>query len=499
LSHKSNYISILQFDERLMSRLRVHRSAKGVEVISHDVEQGDWNVRDGSLEAALKAFAAKYKLADDTVYTILPRHEITARIIELPSQDPDELVGMIRLSCEEYVPYPAEELIIDQCILQKVAGGQARVLAVFAHRDVVDGHMRLLQNAGIEPKQIYLSTACLASAAMAGAAPAAGRFALMNLASGGLEILVMAGRRLEYGRAVASPQDWSLAADTANPASAEIQEELQVELRASLSAHRRESDDGEGVDIIYLSSDWTPVKDHCCLLANDFAEECREAPFVRELAVRGADTLRGIPLAALGAALLAQERGEVSIRLLPESVMAARRRSGSKQKAVRYAVAAGFVLAGIALYYGQAVYQRQSYIKKLRAQIAQVEKRAQGIASKQKQLQIIKEQVEQDDNVLHLLSELCQVYPESGMNITRFVYSHKERLEVYGRAKVLDEVFKLTNDLRALGKASLKQFAQAQQAYYVKSNERGQEVWDYRFFIPLNATEEVRIEEDDIE
>ena len=41
-----------------------------------------------------------------------PRHEITARIIELPSQDPDELVGMIRLGCEEYVPYPADELII---------------------------------------------------------------------------------------------------------------------------------------------------------------------------------------------------------------------------------------------------------------------------------------------------------------------------------------------------------------------------------------------------
>lgn len=496
MSHKSSYISILQFDERLISLVRVHRSAKGVEVVGHDVEQGDWALRDGSLEAALKAFAAKHKLADDSVYTILPRHEITARIIELPSQDPDELVGMIRLGCEEYVPYPADELIIDQCILQKMPGGQARVLAAFAHRDVVEGHMRLLLNAGIEPKQVYLSTACLASAAMAAAAPGAARYALMNLASGGLEIVVMVGRRLDYGRGVASPQDWSLAADTA---SAEILEELQVELRASLSAHRRESDDGEGVDVIYLSSDWAAVKEPCCLLANEFSEECREAPFVRDLAVRGAELLRGVPVAALGAALLAQDRGDVIIRLLPEAVMAARRRSGSQRKVLRYAIAAGAVLAGIGIFYGQAVYQRQSYIKELRAQIAQVEPRAKGIASKQEQLQIIKEQVEQDDNVLHLLSELCQVYPESEMNITRFVYSHKERLEVYGRAKVLDNVFKLTNDLRALGKTSLKQFAQAQQAYYVKSNERGQEVWDYRFFIPLNTTEEVRIEEDDIE
>ncbi|MCX5759550.1 MAG: hypothetical protein NTU83_13810, partial [Candidatus Hydrogenedentes bacterium] len=95
MSRKTNYISILQFDERGISRLRAHRSSKGVEVAAFDQERGEWSSRDGSLEAALQAFAQKYRLADDQLYTVLPRYDMTARILVLPSQDPSEIAGMI--------------------------------------------------------------------------------------------------------------------------------------------------------------------------------------------------------------------------------------------------------------------------------------------------------------------------------------------------------------------------------------------------------------------
>lgn len=473
--------SILQFDEHVITRLRVHRSAKGVDVVAFDQERGAWSAHDGSLEAALKAFAAKHNLAEDLVYTVLPRHEMTARILELPSDNPQELLAMIRLSAEEYVPFPLDELVIDQCILYKTSEGLSKVLAVFAHRDVVETHLSLLRNAGIEPTQIYLSTACLASAAVAAAPEQDGRrWALVNLASGGLEVVVLNGKRLEYGRAVASSHDWSLDAHAD-----EILEELRLEASASLSAYRRESEEGEGVGAIYLCSESQDVTAHCEALAQQLGLDCAPAAFARTLIARGAESVPALPLVSLGAALIAQDHGAVAIRLLPESVIHARARTGLKKKSIQYAVLAAVALLGLLGLYAQAVHKRQAYIVELRGQIAAIEPRAQGIVSKQRQLTILRDQVERSGSVVQLLAALCELFPTSGMNITRLVFGHNEGIQIWGRAKELQQVEKFAEKLSAAGKAALPQFARATRAYEIEDGERGQKVLDYKIVIPF--------------
>ena len=159
---------------------------------------------------------------------------------------------MIRFSAEEYVPYPVDELIIQNAILRREPGGESKVLAVLAHRDVLKNHLAPLRKAGIIPQRVLLSTACLANAVTAARPPAQGAYALANLSSSGLEILVFLGSKLLFGRGVASEQDWSKrGADAAG-----ADEELAIEVRGSLSAYRRESEDGEGAENVYLASDY---------------------------------------------------------------------------------------------------------------------------------------------------------------------------------------------------------------------------------------------------
>jgi phosphohistidine phosphatase SixA len=475
LSRKSNNISVLQFGEHLIARLRVGRSSKGLDVLSYDIERGDWPARDGALDEALKGFAVKHNLADDHVFCIVARHEMTARILELPSQDPGEIAGMIRLSAEEYVPFPVDELLIDQCILQKLADGRAKVLAVFAHQDVVNGLVKTLNHAEIEPEQIFLSTACLASAAIA-AKQDGGRFALVNLATEGLEVVAIRDGQLEYGRAVASSQTPD-----------EMEEELRVEIRASLSAYRRESEDGESVDSIYLASDWTDVAPYCQALAPDFEQPCAPAAFVRTLLNEGSVAVPELAAVALGAALLAQDRGAVSIRLLPQSLVAARQRSDVKRRAIQLGAVGLVVLVGLGMLYGQAVRQRRAYLRDLRARISQIEPAAQQIASKQKQLRILQTQVERRGSVVELMAALSDLFPPAGMNISRLVYSRESGLEIYGRAETLTQVERLAQDLIDVGKVSLAQFARAEQAYEHKVQERNVEVVDYKIDIPFQT------------
>ena len=496
MSRKTNHISILQFDERVISRLRVRRSAKGIDIIGFDVERGAWPAHDGSLEAALREFSSKHRLAEDHVYTVLPRYDMTARILELPTQDINEIAGMVRLSAEEYVPFSAEELVTDQCILSKTPEGGAKVLAVFAHHDVVESHVKLLQAAKVEPEQIYLSTACLASAAIEARGASRKRYALINLASGGLEVIVVREGQLEYGRAVASQHDWSLDAADAQ----EVLEELGVEVRASLSAYKREAEDGEDVEAVYLCSDATDVARHCESLEQDISsvvviEECAPAMFARDLATQGADLLSALPMVSLGAALIAQERAPIQIKLLPRTLIRTREREDAKRLATKFGALAAAIALTLMGLYGVAVHERNAYIRELERRIAEIEPRANGILAKQKQLGILQRQVERSGSVLELLASLIELFPESEMNITRFQFVHNDKIEVMGRTKTLKAIETLAHTLTEVGKSSIPQFARAQRVYEQEVSEKGQQIWDYKLVLPFPESERPSEEE----
>lgn len=485
MTRKSSSISILQFDERRISRLRVHRSAKGIDVLGFDQQSGEWSTENESLQKALKEFAEKHRMSEDTVYSVVARHEMTARILSLPSQDPLELDNMVRLSAEEFVPFPVEELVISQCVLQKLSDGSSNVLAVFAHHDVIDNHVKCLQSAGIDPEQVFLSTACLASAAAASYKAGNAPYALVNLASGGLEVLVLRGKRVEYARAVASGQDWTSAADPGSDAS----EELGVEVRASLSAYRRESEDGEGVESVFLCSDYAGVDAHSGALTHEIGQECTPAIFARSLVTRGSESLTSMNLVALGAALSAQDRAEFVIRLLPETILKKRELSTVKRKAVFLAVLAGLILVALGGLYYVVLGQRQAYISELNRRIAEIEPRATSIVAKQKQLQILENQVDRSGSVVELLADLSDVFPAEGMNIGKFVFTHGQGIDLYGRSKKREDVEKLAQDLIDVGKTAVRQFARATQVYENEAQEMAEKIWDYMLTIPFPEEE----------
>jgi Tfp pilus assembly PilM family ATPase len=67
----------------------------------------------------------KNKWLNEPCYFVLPRHEITSRIITLPSQDINEIKNMVALRAEEFVPYSLEEIQISQCILEELPNSES--------------------------------------------------------------------------------------------------------------------------------------------------------------------------------------------------------------------------------------------------------------------------------------------------------------------------------------------------------------------------------------
>lgn len=485
MARKTRNISVLQFDEHLIAWLSVKPSQRGLEILANETSRGVWSAMDGSLEEALREFVHGKNIANDRVFTVLPRHEMTARILLLPSHDEEEIDGMVRLGVEDYVPYPEHELVLDQCVLQRLADGQSRVLAVFAHRDVVEAHVSLLRACGIEPEQISVSTACLASSAILAHGKDAERFALVNLASGGVEVLVFHGNRLEYGRAVATSQEWSAAATPGSDAIGE----LATEVRSTISAHRRETEDGTGAERVYLCSEWAETTPIASALTETLGIDSHPASFARTLCTQGGDALTALPLTSLGAALAAQNRAPVSISLVPASLEQARRRGNTRR---RLAKVGGFVLAvviGLLALYGQAAFQRSRYITELQQRIDELEPTALSVETKRRQLIRLQQHLDRRGSALELLAKITELTPTSGFNVTRFSFIHGREITLVGRAETLNLVLALADDLREAGRNDVPQFARAVLGPNREEMEQDRAVIQYEINIPFEGVE----------
>lgn len=489
MARKSNHISILHFDERLISRLRVRRSDSGVEVLSHDQERGSWPAQEGTLEVALRAFAEKHALTEDAVFTILPRHDITTRILQLPSHDPKEIASMVRFSAEDYVPYTTDELLLDQCLLHGLPSGESLVLAAFAHREVVDAHIRLLNAAGVVPEHVYLSTACIASAAIAARPPIEQPFAIVNLASGGIEALVFDELgRLVFGRAVAAAHDWSRPPEE----NADGIDELAVEVRATLSAFRRESAEGLEVDHVYICSDVAGTAATAAALEAELGRTCAAAEFSRALLRGAASGIECLPLMALGAAMLAQGRGKIAIDLIPEAVTQDRQIAEVKRRALRLSGVAALVLVGVVGVFYQQVQLREAYRAELDRRLESLNSKSGGVIEKREQLQILRQELRPDGSVLEFLANACNAVPKEGLNITEFNYDRTQGVDIKGRAMSLDLIDAFGQALREVGKRTpLAQFSGAMRMYENQNiPERDKRVWEYHYTVPFEIPED---------
>ncbi len=497
MARKVEYISIMQLDAQSISALRFRVAGKLFAEPAYLRVVGDFAAPEAQAQA-LRDFIDEHQLRQDRVFVALPRYEVTTRMLTLPSHDDKEIAGMVRFSAEEYVPYTLDEVVIDQCILKTLDSGESEVLAALAHRDVVERHLSMLRETGLVPEQILLSTACIASAAIATHPPEPERYALVNLTAGGVEVTVISAGVLEFSRGIVMAQDWVEVARDPKAGSgmgvldSGAVEELAAELRGSLAAYRRESVDGMGVDSIYVACAYADVNLLCQHLAETLGKTCAPANFALDLFEQPPETLPGIPLEAVGGALEARQRAQIRIHLLPEQESRARRLASTQRLVMRTAVCLAVIAATLGLYYYQAVAQRARMIDMLRQRITVIEPNARGITEKREQLNILRRQVDRKGSVVEQLAHLVAAAPDGRLNFTRLSLRRNEGIDLWGRAKTVNDVAQFTQNIRNMAEAHLHFFARARSLYEQQTMERNESVFTYQ--VEVSALEE----EDDV-
>jgi type IV pilus assembly protein PilM len=90
------------------------------------------------------------------------------REIELPPVPPDEVAAAVSLQAEDIVPFPIERTSLASAVISRTEDAEGlpliRVLVAAAHRDLIDGVVAVVEEAGLEPEAIDLDTAALSRA-----------------------------------------------------------------------------------------------------------------------------------------------------------------------------------------------------------------------------------------------------------------------------------------------------------------------------------------------
>jgi len=89
-----------------------------------------------------------------SVICAIPASVATAKNIEVPSSDPEEIKSIINLQASRHTPYSREEVLISYINLGVNTVNNTRLLLVIVHRDMVKERIALLEKSGLAVDRI---------------------------------------------------------------------------------------------------------------------------------------------------------------------------------------------------------------------------------------------------------------------------------------------------------------------------------------------------------
>jgi Tfp pilus assembly PilM family ATPase len=386
---------------------------------------------------ALRQLISDNKINGHELSVAVPRNEITTRIVSLPSADEGEIHQMVQLGVEEYVPYSAAELEVDEAILERMPDGSSKALVAIAHRDVVERPVEFLTKAGAEPTRIGVSCFALYNALMLGAKPGpTGPVALVDIGELGTDILVTEGGRVSFTRGVAH-----LRAPTATV------EEISAELRNSLQAYSREAG-GAGVKRVLLSGALERLDEVARTLSDTVGLDVERAGFIAQACdVRGTDAARYA--VQVGLALSALREPALSINLIPRRILDKQEREEKRRMGLVTVALGCLVLALASAVFRANLADRRRYIEFLDGQIARMEQPAELVRRKKARVDTISSQLSRKDSALEVLWKMYELAPQ-GLVLENMDFVRGETVTIGGLCYDREIAFAFAEALRDL-------------------------------------------------
>ncbi len=190
----TNTLTAIEVGSRALVAVTARGNGRGVEILRSGAVPID-AINAQNVRQAIE----KCGVSDTRAILMIPRGQALLRDLELPASAPDELVSMVRFQVEREMPLPLDQIRYSYVETGR-ADGKVRVQVVAVPRDVLEPAMAAVEGAGIKVAGVYVSTFGLLCLWTDGE-PAA----LVEVAAGEAEILVVDGGRMEFSHTAPLP------------------------------------------------------------------------------------------------------------------------------------------------------------------------------------------------------------------------------------------------------------------------------------------------------
>ena len=119
------------------------------------------STREAAILKALQELIAEKGFTGRNASICAPGYHTFSKFIKLPPVDTSKVTQIIEFEARQNVPFPLEEVVWDYQILGAAPSGELEVLLVAIKREIVEGLVRVAENAGLRVQMVDVSTAAL--------------------------------------------------------------------------------------------------------------------------------------------------------------------------------------------------------------------------------------------------------------------------------------------------------------------------------------------------
>jgi Tfp pilus assembly PilM family ATPase len=399
----------------------------------------------------LMEFMKKEGVKPGEVLIAHPSHNLTMRILSLPSVDPKEIKDIVDLQAVKQTPYGRDEITTGFHILGSDAAGYSRVLVAIAHREVAARYFKIVDLAGLAASRMSITLEGL-------------RFWFKDLAAQGkinkeemtlvldvdwmtTDLLLVSGDRIIFNRSI------DRGAKHLTEQGQVMEAELLREVQRSLESGQAEMKPEEKVARVILTGIPKPLKDFCAVLAREMNLPCEVTGGISELPSRlpgeFTEIEKNYSVSFVAAAGLALHPSQVVIDITPPEVKV---RKSLEQRGKDLATAGTLLLAFImvvSMICVEKIYKRTGYVNDLKKQYREIQTEAEEVERLVAKMKLAGEQGAAGSGPLDVVREISVVLPDN-IVLNGMDYSEQERtVTIRGVSSEMSGVFQFLTTLES--------------------------------------------------
>ena len=466
----SNWLKVIQVEQ-----LQHEKKVSLIKVV--DIA----SLSDDDLANRVSALAKELKIDARYLVISIPRHFITTRNLELPSENPLEIKEMIELQIGKQTPYTSDEVIKDYQILDSNVDGYSRVFLVIVHRDIVERHFKILETAGLKVQRVGFSSEGLLNwSRLVGKEKISPDkvHILIEVDSDTSDFEVVLNDKLIFGRSIAL-------GFSQLPGQAEQWQKKFVEaVNHSIYAYQNEVM-GKEIDRIIISRPGMVGESlDKAVLEKEFGivveiiEQFKDIPLTAE-ASNLLDNLVRTDVSFAGLLGLALTFGEQTIDLIPQELQMGRQVKEKGKDLFLMGIFFMLILVAISGVFLGRMYNKEHYLGQLKLRLSQIQSKTKVLNNMIRVMETIKDRIYTRGLVLNLIYEVhLAISPE--MHLVSMSFDGKETLILRGESNVMSEVFNFVTKLEESG-----YFQNVKAKYATKRMVENREVTDFEISCPL--------------